>query len=322
MIRSQYKLNMKKVLITLIFAIVAIGCYGQQEAHYTQYVFNKLAFNPAYAGSKEAISASILTRNQWIGFEGAPSTQLMSFHTPVFNNKVGLGATIIRDKIGITTDLSASIAYAYRIKMKKSTLSIGLQTSIKSIKMDWNSTNPTQLGDNVIPVGSPSAFKMDIGIGAYYANDNFFAGISIPFLMEGETGVIPTLSDGALNLPDTKRHYFATVGGVFNLGGDQSSLKLQPSVLVKYVDNAPIDLDVNAFFIFKEKFWFGATYRYHDSVDGVVQFQVSPALRFGMAYDFALTELQDYNHGTLEVMVEYNFVTNKDMLLNPRHFYF
>lgn len=313
---------MKKLSITFLLSIATLFVYGQQEAQYTQFVFNKLAFNPAYAGSKEVASLSVLTRNQWVGFEGAPATQVMSFHAPIMNKRVGLGATLERDKIGISTHMALNVAYAYRIKMKKSTLSIGLQTSIKSIKMDWSSTNPTQLGDNIIPVGTPSAFKTDIGLGVYYANDNFFSGISIPFLMEGETGIIPSLSDGALNFPDGKRHYFATIGGIINLGGDNGQFKLQPSLLVKYVDNAPIAVDINNFFVFKEKFWFGVTYRHEDSIDGVVQFQATPAIRVGMAYDFTLTELQDYNYGTLEVMMEYNFVSNKDMLLNPRHFYF
>ena len=311
---------MKKLTITIIALIIWQFSFGQQQAHYTQYVFNKIAFNPAYAGSKEVPSAAVLTRNQWVGFEGAPSTQLMSFHAPTFKNRVGLGATLVRDKIGITNDIGLNIAYAYRIKMKKSTLSLGLQTSFRNLSVDWNSTNPTQLGDNIIPTGRPSAFKMNIGLGAYYANDNFFAGISVPLLMEGETGIIG--NDGSVNFADEKRHYFATLGGIFNVVGD-GILKLQPSVLVKYVDNSPVDVDINNFFIFKDKFWFGVTYRYHDSVDGVVQFQISDAMRLGMSYDFTLTELQDYNYGTLEVMLEYNFVSKaKDKLLNPRHFYF
>lgn len=311
---------MKKITITFLFAITSFLVYGQQQAHYTQYVFNKLAFNPAYAGSKEVMSTSVLTRNQWVGFEGAPSTQLMSFHAPISKNRVGLGASIVRDKIGITNDIGLNIAYAYRIKMKKSNLSLGLQTSFRNLQVDWNSTNPTQIGDNVIPTGKPSAFKMNIGLGAYYANDNFFAGISIPSLMEGETGIIG--NDDAVSFADEKRHYFATIGGIFNVAGN-GTLKLQPSILVKHVDNAPIDVDINNFFIFKEKFWFGVTYRYHDSIDGVVQFQMTEAMRLGVAYDFTLTELQDYNYGTLEVMLEYNFVSkSKDKLLNPRHFYF
>jgi type IX secretion system PorP/SprF family membrane protein len=311
-----------KNIITFFFIIANLFAYGQQQAHYTQFVFNKLAFNPAYAGSKEAMSASILTRNQWIGFEGAPSTQLMSFHAPILKNRVGLGASLVRDKIGISNDIGLNIAYAYRVKIKKSTFSLGLQTSFRNISIDWSSTTPTQLGDNVIPMGNPSIFKMNIGLGAYYANDNFFAGISIPFLIEGETGIIASLSDETIRTPFEQRHYFATIGGIFNLVGG-GVLKLQPSILVKYVNNAPADLDINTFFIFQDKFWFGVTYRYEDSVDGVVQFQVTPELRLGMAYDFTLSELKDYNQGSLEVMLEYNFTPKaKDKLLNPRHFYF
>ena len=314
---------MKKITGTILIIIMTFAAYGQQEAHFTQFVFNKLIYNPAYAGSKDVASMSVLARQQWIGMEGAPSTQTFGFHTPLLNKKLGLGFSVIRDQIGVTSDMSVNLAYAYRIKFnKQNVLSVGLQSSFRNLQVDWNSTSPTQIGDGAIPNGTPSTFKADIGFGAYFSNNHFFAGFSAPFLMEGEAGIIPNLADGALNFPDGKRHYFVTIGGVFDIGGPSQQLKLQPSLLVKYVDNAPIDIDFNAFLVFRETFWVGLTYRMQDSIDGVIQIQLSPTMRLGAAYDFTLTDLQKFNYGTLEMMLEYNFSAKKDKMLNPRHFYF
>lgn len=311
---------MKKGILTTVFILTMIVVYGQQQAHYTQYAFNKLAFNPAYAGGKDVASATILSREQWLGIEGAPSTQAFSFHAPVFKKRVGLGASIIRDKIGFTNDLAINLAYAYRISFEKSNLSFGLQTSARNFTIDWNEAIPVQIVDNIIPTGSPSLFKFDIGFGLYYNTDRFFVGFSVPTLLEGETGLVG--SDNTLNFPDAKRHYMLMTGMMFDIGKENKSLQFQPTVLIKYVDNAPIDVDITTFLIFKEKFWVGAAYRYHDSIDGIIQFQMTNALRLGLAYDYTLTDLQDYNKGSLEVMLEYNFVGKSDKFINPRHFYF
>ena len=166
---------MKKLIFTVGLCFIVSLAYAQQEAHYTQFIFNKLAFNPAYAGSKDVASASLLYRKQWVGIEGAPEVQTFNFHAPFFKKRVGVGLSVLHDKIGVTDNWFVNLSYAYRMKIGKTgTLAVGVQGNVTNVSVDWNQTEAVQIGDAAIPIGQPSALRANIGTGLYYNNDKFY----------------------------------------------------------------------------------------------------------------------------------------------------
>ncbi|MTI19577.1 type IX secretion system membrane protein PorP/SprF, partial [Fulvivirga sp. RKSG066] len=272
---------MKNIKITLVILLLTVGfaSYGQQQVMFTQYMFNGLALNPAYAGSHEAISVTAMAREQWTGIDGAPSTQTLSIHSPVFNNRIGLGLLVLHDKIGVTEQTGAYASYSYKIPfVNGSSIALGLQggfTSYDARFSEVSETNP------VFATGDVREFHPNVGFGAYYTTDKFYAGVSAPQLIE-------TAFDKDNEDSDAKivRHYFAQAGYVLDI--DQN-LKLKPNVLVKAVDGAPLQIDLNANLLINEVIWVGVSWRSFDSFDALFQLQVTEKLQFGYAYDFATT---------------------------------
>ncbi|WP_185154369.1 type IX secretion system membrane protein PorP/SprF [Fulvivirga sp. M361] len=283
--------------------------YAQQQAMFTQYMFNGLVLNPAYAGSHETVSATALAREQWTGIDGAPSTQTFSLHSPVVNQRFALGLVLLHDEIGVTDQTGAYLSYAYRIPVSENIkLSFGLQGGVTFFDARLSEAfENDQVGIDV------SESQGNFGFGTYIYSDRFYAGISVPQLLENEFDRDNPDSDSRI-----VRHYFGTVGYVFDLS---RSLKLKPNILVKAVDGAPLEFDVNANFLIHDIVWLGVSWRSFDSFDALVQFQVTPKLQFGYAYDFATTsELRRVNGGSHEFMVNYRFGSNKSRIITPRYF--
>ena len=312
---------MKKFSIIILLLIVALAgqkAIAQQQVMYTQYMFNQLAINPAYAGIHEGISTSFLSRWQWVGFDGAPKTQTFSIHSPIKYRNIALGAVLINDKIGNTDQFGGYFSYAYRIKFIKQTkLSFGLQATFSQYKVDLSNPNndPNLAGQGINDI-SPN-----FGAGIMWHGERFYVGFSLPQLFNYDAGDFSVDPNNPNSVdPDSKlvRHNFLAAGYLFILS---ESVKLKPNLLFKWVQDAPFQVDLNANFLLKDLVWVGLSYRSLDSFDLILQLQVSPQFQIGYSYDFlTTTDLSRVNNGSHELMINYVFNTRTDKIVTPRYF--
>ncbi|CAN5296699.1 type IX secretion system membrane protein PorP/SprF [soil metagenome] len=312
---------MKKVIIRICFIaaiqmIVSSGLLAQQEAMYSQYMFNGLVLNPAYAGSTDNLTASALYRRQWLAMEGAPVTQTLSVQSPIKNKKVGLGLTIINDKIAITKNLGVNGAYSYRILNNKGgAFSMGLQTGINHLYANYNDValNPQNNPDNNF-TDVQSFLIFNFGTGIYYNTDKFYAGLSVPYLYRAK---ITGLEETTISDPHFYRHYFLTSGYVFDVN---DVLKVKPSALLKVAEGAPLQIDLNTNVWFYDVLGLGVSYRSRDAIVGMLEFQVSRQFRFSYAYDHPVTKLARVTSGSHEVMLRFDMVSPNTKYISPRYF--
>lgn len=309
---------MKKLLFAVVcFSSLLFACTparAQQDAMYSMYMFNGLSVNPAYAGSREKPVISALYRHQWTGMEGAPRTAVVVGHAPLSNDKLGLGMTIASDKISIFNTITVMGSYAYRIRFRNNTrLSLGVNVVLNNFRADWNNLALTDDNDAVFISAKKSVVSPNFGTGIYYYGERFYAGISVPHLLN--MSLSEHFKAGGTDMVARQwKHYFYTMGAVFNLG---DNVKFKPSFLFKHVRNAPFQADLNAAFLFKEALWVGASYRTGDAMVFMTEYNFSRGVRLGYAYDYTLSELNDYSSGTHEIMVGYEF-KKKDTYLSPR----
>lgn len=302
------KILLHIIFVLLIFIAGHAHLHAQQHGLFTQYMFNGLAINPAYAGSHESMSITALARKQWIGLDGAPGTQTFALHTPVPNEKIGLGLLLTHDNIGPTHQYSFKFAYAYRIPLGPGKISMGLQAGLVNYNLRFSSL---YLGPNVQdPTFAESVNKsvFDFGTGLYYSTEKFYMGLSVPQLF---------ISNNTENLRLAK-HYFLNSGYVIDLN---SSLKLKPNMLLRAVEGAPLSIDLNTNLLINEVLWVGVSYRSFESISTLLELQLTDQLRFGYAYDFpATSDLGNFNTGSHEIMLNYSFTFYKSNISSPRNF--
>ncbi|MCC6840537.1 MAG: type IX secretion system membrane protein PorP/SprF [Flavobacteriales bacterium] len=310
---------MRSIRLLLSATLVCGSCLtasAQQELMISQYMFNGLLINPAYAGSHPFASATALHRSQWVGMEGAPRTNLLCVDGPVWNNKMGLGFTFSHDMIGVSRDMEMAAHYAYRIRTgNNGHLALGLKAGL--------SLYSARLGELVYWDAQDALYQADIsnaavgkfGFGLYWNNELSFLGVSVPTL----TAADGRLTSELASAPDHffTRHLYIHAGHVFELN---EHFDLKPSTLVKYQQQAPPEVDINLNVLFKERFWLGAGYRTGDAVVGMVEFQVNQLLRVGYAYDMNTSGLRHYNGGSHEVMLGIDLGREPIMIKNPRYF--
>ncbi len=296
---------------TLIMVGMAPSAKAQQDPMYSQYMFNSLAFNPAYAGSADVFSAMALSRHQWVGFAGAPSTQTLSVNSPLPGDKLALGGNLIHDVAGPAKQNSVFVDVAYRIRTGADTrLSFGLSGGINFFQADLASLSTVEadphngnISGKVLP---------NFGFGLYWHSPRYYVGVSAPKLLENKIG-----DDGTVVTSQEYRHYFLTAGYVMDINLD---LKFKPSIMLRAVEGAPLSLDVNANFLLRDRVWFGAMYRYGNGFGVMAQYQVNEQLRLGYAFDMTTTKLGAYNAGTHEIMIGYDFKFTKGRTISPRYF--
>ncbi len=311
--------------IPLLFGLwISSQVCGQQDAQYTQFMFNKIAFNPAYAGNHNAPCFTGLYRTQWIHLEGAPISQNFSFHTSLFDNRVGLGLNLHHDKIGPTHSWYYSMMYAYRIKMKNGNLSFGVQGLIRDYRVDWNDITAIHSGDVLYGTEAESKLIPNFGIGAYFQNDFFYAGLSMPRLLNGDLTFNYENNLQNTNYSKEERHVFLMTGFVLSLN---NVMKFKPAALIKYAANAPLDIDLHIGTIFYDRLHIGVTYRVGgirksagESIDFVLQTVFTPRIKLGLAYDYTLSKVRDFQSGSYEIMLEYCLVSKRRGATNPRFF--
>jgi len=297
---------MKKILFISTLFICGLS-FGQQDPHFTQYFDNTLHVNPAYAGSSEMLSATAIHREQWVGFTGAPRSTTFSLHTPLNYRSVGLGLTAVNDMIGPIRQNMVYVDFSYSLKLgDKSKLAFGLKGGVNLLSV--STLQNIQAGDDVLnPL--QNQVNPNFGFGVYYHNPHFFAGISSPRILEN--------SASATNSYTEQRHLFAIVGGVFPI---TNTWKLRPSLQAKGTTGAPLSLDLSVAGIYSDKLWLGAMYRMNAAMGVFVQYQISRQFRLGLASEFGTTALRNYNNGTFEVMMSYDFNFKKSDVKSPRYF--
>ncbi len=304
----------KKILLAVSLIVFCFQAQAQFEPQFTQYMYNEMFINPAYAGSREHISLTGLYRNQWVGIEGAPKTQTFSAHSPLRNEKVGVGITFLSEQIGVTKDLGIFGNYAYRIPMKKGTFSMGLQAGLINHVERLEDVKTQDQYDNSF-LGTPKLTVPNVGFGLYYNSKTFYGGISIPRILQN--GVDAKTGKGINQVKMDYWHYYLMGGYVIPLN---ENVKVKPTTMIKVASGAPIEADLGVHFLFNETIWLGGSYRTGDSWSAIVQFQLTPQLRMGYSYDYTITDLQRYNSGTHEITLGYDFSFNKNKIVTPRYF--
>jgi len=306
---------MKKITITFIFAIFALGAFAQYDVHHTQFMHNKMAINPAYTGDREVFAMTAIYRNQWFGIDGAPKTFTMHAHTPFLNKRNGIGLSIINDRIGMVNTTYAGVSYAYRIPLNDEwKLSIGVQGRVEHSKLDWSKSDPLDQGDNTIPSNLTTKTSPNFGMGFYLSSKKYYVGLSIPTLLKSTIYDDNPIAGTSIN---SQRSYYLMGGAMMRVN---QNIQFSPNVLFTYNPSTPFEMDLNASFIFMETFWLGASYRLGDSVDGLIMFQINEQLRIGGAFDYTLTKLQEFSPGSFEILLDYNFKFKGKRLNNIRYF--
>ncbi len=309
--RLQWKLSVS------IFLLCSISLHAQIEPAFTQYMFNESFINPAYAGSHEYLSATGSYRNQWVGIAGSPKTETFSIHVPVANRKLGLGLSVMNETIGVSHQVTVKGNFAYRIIMPTSVFAFGLQAGFANAQENLTRINTTVSGDNQFSSNVRKYFLPNAGFGMYFKTDRFYAGFSIPRLLENKFSVSQAeVIVRNVGNPDIWHYFFAT-GYVTDLS---ENIKFKPSIMVKAVANSPIEMDLNANFLFNELIWIGAGYRTGDAVSAMFGIQLSKNLRINYSYDYTLSALQQFNSGSHEFTLQYGLSFEKDKIISPRYF--
>ncbi len=308
---KKYKKIMKGVL-TLLFVLGFLeSSYAQQEALTTQYMFNGMSINPAYAGTHDDMSMTGIIRSQWVGMSGSPNTQVFSIHSPLRRDKVALGININHDHIGVTGSTVISPTYAYRLHFEnEAVLSMGVQGSFINYKSELTALRPENSGD-VVFAQDENRWLMNFGFGLYYYSDKFYVGASIPTLMDRH------FSKDDLIEAKMDRHYYLTSGYVFDL---DKHFKLKPSFLVRYVEGSYATIDLNATLYYNHLFGIGLSYRAKESASALFQLFVNDELIIGYAFDYVVSDIRLSTFGSHEIMVNYRFGWNKKRYISPRYF--
>lgn len=306
---------MRKIYLGLLLALGYFSeVSAQQDPHYTQYMYNMSVMNPAYAGSKESLSLGLLHREQWIELEDAPTTSTFFGHSPVGKN-VGLGLSLISDKIGPVEENNVYGDFSYTLKLGgEHKLALGLKAGLTMHKVALFS----KISENV-PDPEDSAFGADVsnsyfnfGSGAFYYTNKYYFGISVPNMLKGKH-----LDYKGGSYGNETSHYFFTGGYVFDIN---QNIKFKPFFMAKSSFEAPASWDVATNFMFYDKFEIGATYRLDDSFGAMVNFAITPSLKIGYAYDHIVSDLKVTTPSSHEVILLFDVNFSKKVSRSPRYF--
>ncbi|WP_282081353.1 PorP/SprF family type IX secretion system membrane protein [Aquimarina algiphila] len=313
------------IIITIVLLnVVFHNSYAQQDAQYTQYMYNTISVNPAYAGSRGVLSIMGLHRSQWVGLDGAPRTQTLTINTPMgTNERLGLGLSIVNDEIGPTDETYFGIDFSYTIPLsERGKLSLGIKAGGHLLNVDFQRLSQFNGNDALFENNIDNKFSPQIGVGFYYHTDKFYFGLSAPSLLETnhfDESSTSIDSEAVSFLAEERINYYLITGYVFDLN---DNLKFKPAVLGKLVFGAPLQVDVSANFLMYERLTLGVAYRWSAAVTGQIGFQISDALMIGLAYDRETTELgqTQFNDGSYEVMLRFELFKKYNRMLTPRFF--
>lgn len=313
---------MKFYTKTYFFYLIITGflltnqAFSQTEPMYSQYMFNMLSINPAYAGSREVLSMNMFHRKQWVGIAGAPQTTSITVDQSFSDKKIGLGIQMYDDRLGVEKAQGVNAMWSARVRVSENgILSGGLQFGAMNYRADLTKV------ENRFTPGDPafsqnySKWLPSVGLGLFYNTDKFYIGASVPNLMRSRLVTFEMINSGIQNVNDL--HFFGTMGYVYDIN---EQVKFKPSAMVKVVSGAPIQYDFNANFWLKDLFGLGVSYRAKDAVIGMIELQANRAFRIGYAYDIPVSDLKLYTIGTHEIMLRYEFSKDKNNIKSTRYF--
>lgn len=303
------------IRLLLPFSLVWPGAalFAQQDPLYTQYMFNTLAFNPAYAGSADVMTVLALSRHQWVGFDGAPSTQTLVAHTPLRSQNMALGLTVLNDKVGPMRQSGVFADYAYRIRTGEDhRLAFGLKGGFNIMQADIASLSTVEV--DPANANIQGSLMPNFGFGMFWHAPRAYVGVSVPKLLENSFN---PEGGNVLVSAQEERHFFLVGGYVLDLNSD---LKFKPSTMVRVVNGAPLSVDLSANFLMRDRIWFGAMYRVGNALGFLGQYQINDQFRVGYAFDLTTTRLGAYNAGTHEIMLNYDLRFIKGHTVSPRYF--
>ncbi|UQD57120.1 type IX secretion system membrane protein PorP/SprF [Flavobacterium sp. K5-23] len=303
---------MKTKIFSFVLMFTTIVSFAQQDAQFSQYMYNTININPAYAGSRGALSIFALHRTQWVGLDGAPVTNAVSINTPLNESKLGLGVSIINDKIGPTRENTISADLSYTVPTSDTfKFSFGIKATANLFNLDVSRLNPVNSGDPSLQ-NFNNKFSPNIGAGIYYHSDKAYIGLSVPNFIETNR-----YNDNEVAIFKEKINYYLIAGYVFDLN---NYLKFKPALLTKMVEGAPLQVDVSGNFMINDKFVLGVAYRWSAAVTAMAGFQVSDALYIGYGYDLETTNLDNYNSGSHEIFLRYELFNKNKKMTSPRFF--
>ncbi len=307
------KFKLKITVFISVFALLRFSnSYGQQDPHFTQYMYNTMSINPGYAGSTGSLTLTSLARVQWVGLDGAPNTQTFSAHAPVGYSGLGVGLNFVNDRIGPANEVFLDGNLSYTIRLSEvGNFAIGLRLGGRILNVDWDKGIFRDQSDLAFANNISNDFLPTVGAGFYYYTDKSYFGISVPNFLETEH-----FDNERFSVAQEELHFFLIGGHVFNV---RENLKLKPAFIAKAVRGAPLSFDVSANALFYDRFTLGLAYRWQDSVSGLVGFQATSNLFLGYAYDLTTSDYRFYNSGTHEFMLRYNFLSGTK-LKSPRFF--
>jgi len=305
---------MKRFFIVLIGVCFVVVLRAQQDPMFTQYMFNTLSINPAYAGSADAKVFKLIHRSQWVGFEGAPTTQTFTFHTPLSKESIGLGASVVNDSHGPVKQTGFYADASYRIIFDNAKLAFGLKAGMNLYSADLLDLHPFTGDDAAFASNISSKGLPNFGFGMMYYSRRWYIGLSSPKLLQNKLidGDLPDFKDNQEN-----RHMFLIAGAVFDIS---NYTKFKPTILVKAVNGAPPGFDVTANFLFYEKLWIGAMYRHEDAAGILLQYEINNKWKFGYSYDYTLSNLNKYSSGSHELMLGVDIGRKVGGDVSPRYF--
>jgi type IX secretion system PorP/SprF family membrane protein len=298
--------------IFLFLSIISLGGYAQQDAQYTQYMYNTALFNPAYVGSEDFLKISGVYRSQWVGLDGAPETLSFSINDRLGKN-VGLGGSVISDKIGPSSETIINTDFSYTLNFEKSALAFGLKASANYLSVDFNQLSGPD--DPEFNQNIDNRFTPNIGAGVYYYSNKFYVGFSIPQLLE--TKHYKNNENSNSFLAKERFHTYFMGGYVLDLSPE---LKLKPAYLLKVTDGAPLQVDISANFLFAERFTLGASYRLNSALSALAGFQIFDSVFIGYSYDVDTQRLRAYNGGSHEIVLRFEFRDVINYATSPRFF--
>jgi len=309
---------MKNSFLRLTLFLVGFSMYSQQDSQYTNYMYNTVTVNPAYAGSRDVLSIFGLHRSQWVGLDGAPVTNAFSMHTPISNSKIGIGLSIINDRIGPSNENSISGDVSYTIPTsEKYKLAFGIKATANLLNIDYSKLKIYDTDDNLAQNNVDNKFSPNIGAGIYYYSDKSYFGVSVPNFLETKH-----FDKGANNLASStnaaeKMHYYFMGGYVFDVS---ENIKFKPAFLSKIVNGVPLQIDISGNVLFYNKLTLGVAYRWNAAMSALAGFQLSDSWFVGYGYDMEVTKLSDYNSGSHEIFLRYELFKKVNKVVSPRFF--
>ncbi|HOR41441.1 MAG TPA: type IX secretion system membrane protein PorP/SprF [Paludibacteraceae bacterium] len=307
---------MKKILF-IFFACIAgyVVAFAQQAPMYSQYMFNMLNVNPAYAGNRAVQNVTLLHRHQWVGFEGNPRTSSLSWDMRAEDSNNGFGAQIYNDQLGVENTTGLQGFYSYKIPLKNASFALGLSAGLLNFSAAYTEVTTIDPNDPAFAENA-NTFLPTVGVGLLYASEKWYLGLSVPALLRTKDFLAE--AEALVNKFGATNHYFITGGYVVEVN---PNLALKPSLLFKAVSGAPLQTDININAWWNQKWGAGASFRTGDAVVAMLEYQITNTIRLGYAFDYSISQLNAFNQGTHEIMLRYEFDTSKAIrVLSPRYY--